>query len=114
MGLCQNKMNKTGVEDPTSVVHKEPHPKDALPIPAPIDESHVIQAKSNVTNPALIDNSPFRLENINESSLGKSSLRNPFGKEKRESITGANKKVIFNGVPSPVEGPLNPQVESEN
>lgn len=114
MGLCQNKMNKTGVEDPTSVVHKEPHPKDALPIPAPIDESHVIQAKSNVTNPALIDNSPFRLENINESSLGKSSLRNPLGKEKRESITGANKKVIFNGVPSPVEGPLNPQVESEN
>jgi hypothetical protein len=44
-------MNKTGVEDPTSVVHNEPHPKNALGGPAPMDESHVIQAKSHLTNP---------------------------------------------------------------
>ena len=72
--------------------------------PSALEESHVIQKKSNVTHPNNLENDPPQNQ-LGQSFLGKSSLRNPLDKERIDSVRVQNKKVIFNGVPSPVDTP---------
>ena len=87
MGLCQNKLNKTGVDDPAPLANnpkaksESPDPKKQITAEqSKIQESDVINAKKT-GQPQPEDAVSFS-PNLGSSQLGKSNLKNSIGKDK--------------------------------